>query len=109
MDSARTAPPVVPTAEDWRDFLAALKRIGASADVIEWAEIAAGLRAPRRRRWTMKKKLSAGAIGGAVSIILVWALGEFAGVTMPGEVAAAVGVLAVTGVSLLIPDEMEEP
>lgn len=55
----------------------------------------------------MNKKFSAAAIGGSISTILVWVLGEFVDVHVPAEVAAAVGALCTYAASALIPDEVE--
>lgn len=46
--------------------------------------------------WLPTEKVAAGGVGGALSIVLVYALGEF-GVNMPNEVAQAITVL-VAGV-----------
>jgi len=55
-----------------------------------------------------RKKISAAATGGAFSIILVWAVEQFSGVTIPAEVASAIGTICMLIASLLIPDEIEE-
>lgn len=54
------------------------------------------------------KKLSAAAVGIPLAVILAWVLETAVGVTMPGEVAGAVGGLCTFVASVLIPDEMEE-
>ena len=54
-----------------------------------------------------RKKLSAGAIGVSLSVILFWAVREFGGVDVPTEVAGAGGSALTWFASLLIPDDME--
>lgn len=38
-------------------------------------------------------KQTAGGVGGALTVVALWALAEYGGVTLPPEVAGAVGVL----------------
>jgi hypothetical protein len=57
-----------------------------------WAE------ANTRRQFIRR---SAGALAGALTVILVWAIG-FAGVTVPPAVASAFTVLLTFGVSWLV-------
>lgn len=47
---------------------------------------------------TPNVKVTAGALAGALSVILVWLVG-FAGVTVPPAVASAITVLLTFGVS----------
>jgi hypothetical protein len=54
------------------------------------------------------KKISAALLGGSVSIIAVWAVGEFSGIDIPAEVASAFSTLCSLIASWLIPDEIEE-
>lgn len=56
---------------------------------------------------TNTKKLSAGAIGVALSVIIFWALREWGGVDVPTEVAGAGGSALTWFASLLLPDDME--
>jgi hypothetical protein len=53
------------------------------------------------------KKVAAQAVGAALAGITVWALGSFAKVMVPAEVAVAFGTLFSVVVSLLTPDEKE--
>jgi hypothetical protein len=53
------------------------------------------------------KKISAGAAGGAIAVIICWVVEEFAKVTIPAEVAASGATLLTIIASALIPDEME--
>lgn len=53
---------------------------------------------------TPTRKVGAGAIAGALSIIIVWFLG-MAGVTVPPEVASAFTVLLTFAVSWFVPDQ----
>jgi hypothetical protein len=50
---------------------------------------------------TPTTKVTAGALAGALSIILVWLIG-FAGVTVPPAVASAFTVILTFGVSWLV-------
>jgi hypothetical protein len=54
------------------------------------------------------KKMSAHAIGMAIAGVAVWAIGAFAKIMVPAEVAVAFGTLAAAAVSLALPDEVEE-
>jgi hypothetical protein len=42
-------------------------------------------------------------LGGAITILIVWALDEFAGVKMPDYVSAAVGVIVSSLVGYVFP------
>jgi hypothetical protein len=53
---------------------------------------------------TPTRKVGAGALAGAFSVILVWVVGAFAGVTVPAEVAAAQTVIFTFVVSWLVSD-----
>lgn len=53
------------------------------------------------------KKIAAQAVGAALAGVTVWALGAFAKVLVPAEVAVAFGTLYSVVVSLLVPDEKE--
>lgn len=53
------------------------------------------------------KKISAHAVGMALSMLAVWAMNQFAMIVVPAEIAVAFGTIAATVVSLLLPDEME--
>ena len=54
------------------------------------------------------KKISAHAVGAALAAIVVWALGAWAKVVVPPEVAVAFGTVAAVGVSLAVPDDKED-
>ena len=53
------------------------------------------------------KKVVPGLAAGFATAVLVWAVGQFFKVVIPGEVAAAVTGLLTIGISLLTPDDME--
>jgi putative flippase GtrA len=56
--------------------------------------------------WKPTRKVSGGiVIGAPASVIIAWALREFAGVEMPPEVAAAVGALISIIIAYLVPDK----
>jgi hypothetical protein len=52
-------------------------------------------------------KVAAQAVGAALAGITVWALGAFAKITVPAEVAVAFGTIFSVVVSLLVPDSQE--
>lgn len=58
------------------------------------------------------KKLSAGAVGGAVGVVLCYGFGFVPAIAnaggIPAEVGAAVGAIMTFVASVLIPDEVEE-
>ena len=54
-------------------------------------------------------KIAVGGTAGAFTIILVWLLAEFAGIHVPDHVGQAFTMLAMIGVSLAVPDDMEAP
>lgn len=54
------------------------------------------------------KKLSAAGIGVPLGIVTVWVFELVAGITAPGEVAAAWGAVLTWVASVLIPDHKEE-
>jgi hypothetical protein len=51
-----------------------------------------------------QRKVGAGALAGALSVIIVWALGEFAGWTIPPEVASAGTVVLTFLTSYFVPE-----
>lgn len=53
------------------------------------------------------KQISAQVVGLALAGIVVWALGAFAKIAIPPEIAVAFGTLFSVGASIVIPDEME--
>lgn len=53
------------------------------------------------------KKLSAGAIGVPLAIVLAWGFEAATGVQVPTEVAAAFGAVCTFVASVLIPDDKE--
>ncbi|HEU4344756.1 MAG TPA: hypothetical protein VFU31_24640 [Candidatus Binatia bacterium] len=55
----------------------------------------------------MNKKLSAGAIGVPLAVVIAWAFQAFSGVVVPAEVAAAFGAVCTFTASVLIPDSKE--
>jgi hypothetical protein len=52
-------------------------------------------------------KVAAQAVGAALAGITVWALGVFAKILVPAEVAVAFGTIFSVVVSLLVPDSQE--
>lgn len=50
------------------------------------------------------RKVTAGALAGALTIVLVWAVQEFAQVVIPGEVASAITMIITFCVSYLVPN-----
>ncbi len=48
-------------------------------------------------------KVGAGAIGGAVSVVLLWILHQYLGVNPPNEVAAAISTLFMVVVAYAVP------
>jgi len=57
--------------------------------------------------WTPTRKVGTAGVTGALSIVLVWALGRFH-VDMPDEVAAAITLLIMFGASYLTPPKPAE-
>lgn len=54
-------------------------------------------------------KISVASIAGAATIVFVWLLHSTLGVVIPAEVAQAMTMLCATGLSALVPDDMEGP
>lgn len=52
-------------------------------------------------------KIAVGATAGAATIVIVWLLEYFWEVAIPASVAQAMTILFGTGLSVLVPDEME--
>lgn len=52
----------------------------------------------------MDRSLNYGALGGAISVILVWILGLL-GLVVPPEVAGAIAVVCTTLVAALVPNK----
>lgn len=50
------------------------------------------------------RKVGAGALAGALSILLVWSSGAYAGVTIPGEAASAITTCLTFVVSYFVAD-----
>jgi putative flippase GtrA len=55
------------------------------------------------------RKVSVGALAGAISAITVWALDEFVGVKLPAEIAVACTVVITFIVQWIVPDAQEAP
>jgi len=53
--------------------------------------------------WTPVPKVSGGAAGAAVTIVLVWVLEQFVGLRIPGYVASALTTIIAFSVGYLIP------
>lgn len=53
------------------------------------------------------KQISAQVVGLALAAIFVWAVGAFAKVVIPPEIAVAFGTVFSVVASILIPNEME--
>lgn len=54
------------------------------------------------------RKVNAGALAGAMTIILAWLLRELAAVEMPAEVSSAVTVIATFVVGYMVPNAPSE-
>lgn len=52
----------------------------------------------------MDRSLNYGALGGAISVVLVWIIGLL-GVVVPAEVAGAIAVICTTLVAALVPQK----
>lgn len=50
------------------------------------------------------RKVTTGGLAGALSVIIVWAVEEFGGVTIPAEIASAFTVIATAVVAYLVPE-----
>ena len=64
--------------------------------------------APDRVPRPAAHKIVVGSVAGSATIVLVW-LAHSYGIDIPAEVAQAITMLAGTGISLLVPDDMEAP
>lgn len=53
----------------------------------------------------MQRKVQAGGLGGAVTVVLVWGLNTLAGVDVPPEVASAFTVIISTSLAWWIKDD----
>lgn len=53
------------------------------------------------------KKIVPGFVAGSLMVVASWALAQFAKVTLPGEVVAAMTGLLSIGISVLTPDSLE--
>lgn len=56
----------------------------------------------------MDRSLNFGALGGSISVILVWIIGLL-GAPVPPEVAGAIAVVCTTLVAALVPVRKESP
>ena len=50
------------------------------------------------------RKVSSSALAGAISITVVWAVNNFAGTAIPGEVASALTTILSSLVAYLVPE-----
>jgi putative flippase GtrA len=50
----------------------------------------------------MQRKVQAGGLGGAVTVVIVWLLGAIANVDVPAEVASAFTVIISTGIGYAV-------
>jgi hypothetical protein len=57
---------------------------------------------------TSVKKVNAMGLGAVVAVVAVWGFEAVAGITVPGEVAAAFGTMCGYLASLAMPDHLEE-
>lgn len=48
------------------------------------------------------RKVGSGMMGGAVAVIAIWAIKQFAGVELPADVASAITLLLTSGPAYLI-------
>lgn len=53
---------------------------------------------------TPTKKVTAGGLAGALSVLIVWALGEFGGLTIPPEIASAITTVLAFATSYFVPE-----
>jgi hypothetical protein len=56
----------------------------------------------RAAEWVPQRKVTSGAFGGALAVLILWVIG-LSGVEIPPEVASAVTGLVVAGVAYLVP------
>lgn len=54
------------------------------------------------------RKLSAAAVGTPLGIVVAWLVPIATGITVPNEVAVAIGAICTFVASVAIPDEKEE-
>lgn len=61
--------------------------------------------------WVPVAKVKGGGVAGASTVVVLWALEQFAHLQLPGVVQAAVGVLVTAGFAYLVPgaDTAEDP
>lgn len=52
----------------------------------------------------LNRKVSAGALAGALSVVVVWVLGEYAEVEIPPEVASAITTVFTFIVAYFVPE-----
>jgi hypothetical protein len=53
---------------------------------------------------TPQRKIVAGGLAGAISMIAVWALEKITGITVPADIALAINTVFVFGVQYAIPN-----
>ena len=51
------------------------------------------------------KKVNAGALAGALSIVLIWAINQYSGTALPGEVASGVTTIVTFITSYVVREE----
>lgn len=51
-----------------------------------------------------QRKVMAGGLAGAFVMVVVWALGEFAEILVPGEIAVAMSTVVSFALSYLVPN-----
>lgn len=56
-----------------------------------------------------QRKVGAGAVAGALTIVIVWALSELAGVEVPGAVASAITTVTMFVVGYTVPEPPSAP
>lgn len=59
--------------------------------------------------WAPVAKVKGGGVAGAASVVVLYALEEFAHLQLPGLVQAAIGVLVTAGVAYLVPGGDKAP
>lgn len=52
-------------------------------------------------------KIQVAAVAGSATIVIIWAVHVGLGLEIPAEVAQAFTMLGATGLSMLVPDDME--
>ena len=54
-------------------------------------------------------KIAVGALGGSITLVLVWLLNTHLGAGITPEVAQSITIIATGLLSIMVPDDMESP